>query len=157
MKLAAPGQVILRRYDSYLDGKFIPGKYSHSGIVESNESVIHAVAEDVCRADILDFVKDADGICILEAEDPSYSPEAAVAFARRQIGKPYDFGFNVEATRQHDEIKAFFCHKLTAMSLWDGGIRIVPVVHTLGTITHEVYLAEQLVSCPKLSVLMEAP
>ena len=45
------GDIVCRGYTSYLDGKFIPGKFSHSGIYVGNHTVIHAVAEGVEKID----------------------------------------------------------------------------------------------------------
>ena len=38
MSLARPGDVLLRGYDGYVDGKFIPGEFSHSGLVINDSS-----------------------------------------------------------------------------------------------------------------------
>jgi len=39
-----PGDLILRAYECYLDGLFIPGTYTHTGIYIGDGKVIHAVA-----------------------------------------------------------------------------------------------------------------
>lgn len=38
-----PGDVLLRRYDGYVDNWFIDGDFSHAGIYVGNDRVIHAV------------------------------------------------------------------------------------------------------------------
>ena len=57
MEILKPGDIILRGYDSYLDGKFIddPLKYSHGAIYIGNNTIIHAVAEGVSEIDVIDF------------------------------------------------------------------------------------------------------
>ncbi len=76
--LVRPGDVLVRGYTMYLDGKFIPGWFSHAGLyvgevteadrdlaperhrgrVEPGEQlVIHAVAEGVGMLDVLDFAR----------------------------------------------------------------------------------------------------
>jgi len=76
--LVRPGDVLVRGYTMYLDGKFIPGYFSHAalylgevteadrahaperhrGRVEpGDQMVIHAVAEGVGMLDVLDFAR----------------------------------------------------------------------------------------------------
>lgn len=49
MNILKPGDIILRGYDSYLDGCFIPDKlkFSHGAIYIGNNIIIHAIAEGV--------------------------------------------------------------------------------------------------------------
>lgn len=76
--LVRPGDVLVRGYTMYLDGKFIPGSFSHAGlylgeVTEADRAlaperhrgrvepgaqmVIHAVAEGVGMLDVLDFAR----------------------------------------------------------------------------------------------------
>jgi hypothetical protein len=76
--LARPGDVLVRGFDNYLDGKFIPGYFSHAaiflgptrdedlGLVRPGarrlfrvgaQTVIHAIAEGVLMEDLLDFCR----------------------------------------------------------------------------------------------------
>lgn len=85
MKRVRPGDILLRRYDSYLDGFFIPGYFSHVGMylgevteadaahvpesmrgrVKTGEQmVIHALAEGVLMEDLFDFFR-CDGLLIV--------------------------------------------------------------------------------------------
>ena len=72
LKLIKPGDIILRGYDMYLDGKFIPNKtgysindstknigknFSHGGIYIGNNTIIHAIAEGVSEINIIDYVQ----------------------------------------------------------------------------------------------------
>jgi hypothetical protein len=73
-----PGDVLVRGYDAYLDGKLIPGLFSHAGIylgrttdadrcaapaahrerlTLGEQTVIHAIAEGVLTEDVLDFCR----------------------------------------------------------------------------------------------------
>ena len=149
MARAKPGMVVCRKFNSYLDGRFIPGEFTHSGIVETPDMMIHAVAEGVGRIDILDFVKDADGFILLSPSAGHYKPEDAVNYARQQIGKPYDFKFNVE----NGPVTAFFCHELSAMSIAAGGIKISPIIKYVGAVAHEVYLADQFILDPRITTV----
>jgi hypothetical protein len=83
--LVRPGDVLLRGYDAYLDGKLIPGLFSHAGLylgevggadlplvpedargglVTGAQIIIHAVAEGVRLDDVLDFCR-CDRLAIL--------------------------------------------------------------------------------------------
>ena len=44
MEIIQPGDVLLRGFNKYLDGKFIPDEkgYSHAGLYAGNNEVIHA-------------------------------------------------------------------------------------------------------------------
>lgn len=55
MEVLKPGDVILRGYNRYLDGKFIPDKlkFSHGALYVGGNKVIHAVAEGVSEANIV--------------------------------------------------------------------------------------------------------
>ena len=113
--LLLPGDVVCRRYIYYLDTYLIPGKYSHSGIVVDGETMVHAVAEGVDYIDVMDFVKDSDGFILLR---PPANAQATIDFARRQVGKPYDFLFD-KTTKD-----AIYCHELSYFSLLAGGMII---------------------------------
>ncbi|HET9555311.1 MAG TPA: hypothetical protein VFP50_20265 [Anaeromyxobacteraceae bacterium] len=78
IELVRPGDVLVRGYTMYLDGKLIPGYFSHAGlyvgpVTEADRAlaperhrgrvapgaqlVIHAVAEGVGMVDVLDFAR----------------------------------------------------------------------------------------------------
>lgn len=105
MDIIEPGCILCRKYVNYVDGFFIPGKFSHSAIYVGDGKVIHAIAEGVETIDIIDFLR-CDGFCILKPLDAEMA-EKAVARAKNEIGKPYDFDFA-------DGAQAFYCHELTA-------------------------------------------
>lgn len=154
MAVAEAGMIICRKYSCYLDGMLIPGEYTHSGIVEDNNTVIHAIAEGVSRIDILDFVKDTDGFIIL---DPVFvDKEKALIYARSQVGKPYDFKFEAtDSTGDSTRVTAFFCHELTAMSLKAGGLVLHPIRKKIGPVEHDVYLAEQFIGDARIKLVYE--
>ena len=105
MDVITPGCILLRGYSCYLDGFFIPGMFSHSGIYAGNGKVIHAIAEGVEEMDIIDFLR-CDRFCILKPA----SEEAAITAVERTrnfLGTPYDFDFT-------DGTDALYCHELTA-------------------------------------------
>lgn len=67
-----PGDILLRRYDNYLDGYFIPGRFSHSGVYIGDGLIVHAMSSGVQKIDIIDFLR-CDGFAILR----TYNAEAA--------------------------------------------------------------------------------
>jgi uncharacterized protein YycO len=155
LRLVRPGAVVCRKFNCYLDQYVIPGKpYTHSGICESDDYVIHSIAEGVERIDLIDFIKDSDGFAILYPVKPDgYSHAKAIDYARKQIGKPYDFYFHAESG---DRVAAFFCHELTARSLEAGGVKIVPELRSLGPVVKEVWTADLFTDDPKMSCVYEA-
>jgi len=66
MEVLKPGDIMLRGFRHYLDGKFIPSKsgWSHGAIYIGNNQIIHAVAEGVSKIDVVDFTR-CDRIAIL--------------------------------------------------------------------------------------------
>ncbi len=85
LELVRPGDVLVRGFDAYLDGKLIPGTFSHAGLYLGEttaadralvppchrdalalgpQTVIHAIAEGVRTEDVLDFCR-CDRLAIL--------------------------------------------------------------------------------------------
>lgn len=113
MDTIEPGDVVIRGYKNYLDGFFIPGTFSHSGIYIGDGKIIHAIAEGVQKIDIIDFLR-CDRFCIMRPKKKESIPvaiEKAILF----LGTPYDFDFI-------DGEDALYCHELTAMCYADLGI-----------------------------------
>ena len=103
MELVKPGDLILRKYVNYLDGFFIPGEYSHTGIYVGDGQMVHAVSENVSHIDIIDFLR-CDSFCILRAKDQALVPRA-IEIAESLVGSSYDFDFE-------DSNSGFYCHEL---------------------------------------------
>lgn len=77
--LLQPGDILLRKYDGYLDGRFIPGFFSHVGLylgevlpseeplvddprvkrcfASGSHMVVHSMAEGVFMEDVLNFLR----------------------------------------------------------------------------------------------------
>lgn len=153
-----PGDIVCRGYRSYLDGKFIPGKFSHSGIYVGNHTVIHAVAEGVEKIDILTFCQ-CDCVAIIRPKvksvDLQYPTEwyvnRAIERARSYLGRKYDFGF----TAGDD---ALYCHELSASCYDKFGIekKIARLPGFLKFIKKKepVYLAESFMTNANLEVVL---
>jgi uncharacterized protein YycO len=89
--------VLLRRYDAYLDTHFIPGYWNHAGIHmghrgDRNGIVVHAVAEGVIEETLFDFCK-TDHLIVLR---PKFNFMRSLVCERvfGAVGKEYDFNFD---------------------------------------------------------------
>lgn len=88
-----PGDVLLQRYEAWIDKWFIPGFWNHAGIYlgGDKEQVIHAVSEGVLVEDIINFMR-TDHLTILRPD--SDSAEVALFKAKSIVGYEYDFSFD---------------------------------------------------------------
>jgi len=103
------GDIIQRGYDDYIDGKFIPGRYSHSAIYIGNNTVIHAIAEGVQKDDIIDFFR-CDRFRILRCKErgnENWVGKGAALKSLTFLNRPYDFDFK-------SGNKAMYCHEVVA-------------------------------------------
>jgi uncharacterized protein YycO len=64
IKVLKTGDILLRRYDGYLNTLFTPGFWSHAGLYVGKDQVIHAVGKGVIIEDILDFCR-TDSVAVL--------------------------------------------------------------------------------------------
>jgi hypothetical protein len=71
-----PGDILLRRFDGYLNTICTPGFWGHAALYTGDNIVIHAVKEGVIQEDILEFTR-CDSMAVL-----------------RYIGKEYIFTVN---------------------------------------------------------------
>lgn len=89
------GDILLRRFDGYLNTIFTPGFYGHAAISVKGNDVAHAVSKGVCLEDILEFVR-CDSIILLRPNDWRLKDRAvmkAMAMATCAEKIPYDFDF----------------------------------------------------------------
>lgn len=93
-RLIRPYDVVLRRFDAYLDTGFIPGFWNHAGVVSPGMTILHAVAEGVREESLFDFMK-ADHICLLRAAF-SFDTDTVDTRALDILSKEYDFDFDFE-------------------------------------------------------------
>ena len=135
-----PGDVVIRGYNHYLDGKFIPSKHgwSHAGVYIGNYKVIHAVAEGVSEINILDFMN-CDRILVMRPLNcVDIGIERAKRFLKERV--PYDFGFN-------NGISALYCFELAAECYKELRLEKKKVSLLKGLIKRKdpVYLAESFI------------
>ena len=101
MDIIEPGCLILRGYDYYLDGMFIPSTrgYSHLGVYVGDNKVIHAVSKGVSEVNLIEFCE-CDRICVIKPR--AYRKDAikrAYKFMEDSTG--YDFFFDGDNTEQY--------------------------------------------------------
>jgi hypothetical protein len=88
------GDILLRRYDRYVSGWFIPGYYTHAGLFVGEDNVIHATTKGVIEEDILSFLR-TDYVVVLRFPDSTYEEiSRAIERAYDLLGKKYDFVFD---------------------------------------------------------------
>lgn len=109
-KLIRPGDIIIRRFEGYVDKVLIPGFWNHAGIYvgkidDKHYGVIHAISDGVIIDDLIDFMK-TDHLIVLRA--PEGLQEIAIERAKAAIGSEYDFAFDFNETLR------FSCTELVA-------------------------------------------
>lgn len=108
MAILIPGDVVMRAYDDYLDGYFIPkgdSGCSHSGLYIGNNQIVHSIAEGSTLIDVIDFCR-TDKIIVLR---PNGHQEWAIDHATKcaDANIPYDFNFSPGPGK-------YYCHEFTA-------------------------------------------
>jgi len=96
LDMVQPGDILLRRYDGYLNTIFTPGYWGHGGGYTGDNQMVHAVSQGTISEDILNFCR-ADAVCVLEVnvsdEEKALAIQRLNAAADKNI--PYDFDFSV--------------------------------------------------------------
>ena len=148
LELLKPGDIVLRKYVHYLDGYFIPGKYSHSSLYVGDGKIVHAVADGVELIDAIDFLR-CDGFCILRQDDEAEA-EQAVAFAKAQEEKKAKYDFDFVSGNG-----SFYCHELVAAAYSDLGIEKKGVTMFKLFRIQPRFLAESFLENGKFRTVME--
>lgn len=157
IKKIQPGDIILRGYNRYLDGKFINvfgidtsnteigGDWSHGAIYIGNGKIIHAVAEGVSQTDIIDFTR-CDRICIFRPRKyQTVAIRAAKKFLKDNV--PYDFSFKHGAS-------SLYCFELAALCYKKLSIPTFNVKKMFGLISKkDVYLAQSFLNSKDLDLI----
>jgi uncharacterized protein YycO len=97
-KFLKTGDILLRRYDGYLNTYFTPGFWGHAGLYIGKDHLIHAVGQGVIKEDILDFCR-TDSIAVLRIKNiKNIEINKALAIARKFVKKhvKYDYRFQDE-------------------------------------------------------------
>ena len=112
LEVLKPGDVILRRTDSTTSNWFIPGYWGHAALYAGDGKIVDAVTHDVREVGLEKFCTEGDAVIVVRPKglEPRQVAEA-IAYARQQIGKPYDFDLDFE-----DESR-FSCTELVETAL----------------------------------------
>ena len=158
MGMARKGDIFVRRYRNYMDGFFIPGRFSHSGLYIGDGVIIHAMSAGVQKIDVIDFLR-CDGFAILRPKSwiSEEMIDKACAFALSKLGSEYDFDFDAYDSDMSSNEK-FYCHELVRKcypgleipketpSLWNGMIKSKKLV----------YLAQSFFDSPDIEVVYDS-
>lgn len=163
MNLVRKGDVLVRRYRNYLDGYFIPGRFSHSGIYVGDGTgiIVHAMSDGVQKIDILDFLR-CDGFAILRpvekaGTDMELLVGKAASIAKSYVGNSYDFDFVIEdGPRKRSE--PVYCHELVRKCYPDLDVPLIKPSLWNGMITwgRETYLAQSFFDSPDFEVVYDS-
>jgi len=109
--LIKPGDIVLRGFDKYLDGYFIPGKFSHASfyVGGDKEQIIHAMTPNVQYTDLATFMR-ADRIIVLRVALTEDQIKEAIERAKSKLGAPYDYDFVFE--KEDKPGRLFSCSEL---------------------------------------------
>jgi len=117
-KIIKPGDIVLRGYNHYIDGFFIPGKYSHAAIYtgdkDYNKEIIHAMTPNVQYTNLIDFTR-TDRIAVIRTKLNALEITEVLSRATKQLNKPYDYDFLFEEGALNEissEDRKFSCSEL---------------------------------------------
>jgi len=107
IEAAQPGDILLRRYDGYVNTLFTPGFWGHAGLCVSANDIIHAVGVGVVREDLITFCR-TDSVAVLRVKDATremIERAIACAEAHEKARTAYDYQFS-------DRNHAVYCTEL---------------------------------------------
>jgi hypothetical protein len=102
-----PGDILLRRYDSYISNWIIKGYYKHAAIYVGNGKIIHVIGKGICEEDILTFMR-CDDIAILRHVDVD-KIDKAIKLAYLQLARKVEYDFEFDK----DNPSKFYCTEFT--------------------------------------------
>jgi uncharacterized protein YycO len=105
LNVVEPGDILLRRFDGYLNS-LCTGFWGHAGIYVGNNNMVHSVSAGCIKEDILNFCR-ADAVCILRLYAPG-EQATTKALLMSQMNTPYDYEFS--STNE-----SYYCTELVDM------------------------------------------
>lgn len=163
MSLVRKGDILVRRYKNFLDGYFIPGRFSHSGVYVGDGIIIHAMSDGVQKIDIIDFLR-CDGFAILRVKekvgrDTREIMAKAVDIAHSYLGNEYDYDFEIEERRKEGRpTEKVYCHELTRKCFPDLDIPLVKpsLLNGMIRMSREQVLAQSFFDSPDIYVVYDS-
>lgn len=152
--LIQPGDIVIRRFEGYVDKWFIPGWWNHAGIYlgkidGKNHNVVHAISDGVVIDDLIDFMR-TDHMIVLRA--PEKYCEKAIRCAEDAIGKDYDFAFNFDDSMKFSCTELIdYCYNPTHSSI--RGRYLIKGKMRFGRYT---VVADDIVNTPTLKVVWDS-
>lgn len=139
MEIVKPGDVLIRGFNEYLDGRFIPDEhgYSHAGLYIGECQMIHAASPEVQWVNIIDFCQ-CDRVMVLR---PSSGSDDAVQTAKSLLGTPYDFDYTSDEDR-------LYCFELVNQCYLNSEMQTYDVSKFLGLVKKQCYLAKSIYENP---------
>lgn len=148
LDLVRPGDVVIRGFKHYADGKFIPSKdgWSHGALYVGGGQLVHAISSGVQYINAIEFAR-CDRIAVLRPRKGCQGAvEKAVRFADKNT--PYDFIFQQGSS-------SLYCFELCGECYSELDIRKKTVSAFLGLYKRDVYLAESFFESPDFELIME--
>ena len=149
LNIVKEGDILVRGYYDYLDGKFIDGFFSHAGFYYGENKVIHAIAEGVVEGHLIDFCK-CDYLAIIRfypeninEEDIKLAKEKALSI----IGYAYDFEFDGGENE-------LYCTK-AVLEIWKHKSDILNIVPIKSMFNRYVIFPDQLYNCNSLDKIFK--
>lgn len=141
-QLLKPGDILIRRFDGYLDRFFIPGWWNHGGVYVGgeDEQVVHAISDGVVIEHVLNFMR-TDYLIVLRP--PENMAENGLARARSVIGYEYDFSFDFSNSER------FSCTEFVDYCY----PQIIKPKRRFG---RDTIVADDIVNCPQLQVIWDS-
>jgi hypothetical protein len=102
-----PGDILLRRYNGYVNTLFTPGFWGHAALCVNANEVIHALGVGVVREDLITFCR-TDSVAVLrlkEVEPRAIEQAIGCAEAHEKARTAYDYQFK-------DKNHAVYCTEL---------------------------------------------
>ena len=91
-----PGDILLRRYDSYISGLMIPGYFTHAALYTNKNKITHMVGTGIGQEDILTFTR-CDNLCLIRCNNQERVKKAleyAELKLKENVAYDYDFDFS---------------------------------------------------------------
>jgi len=114
LRILQKGDIVLVGAHRKMSTVFIPGPVTHSLLAMNKKKLIHAIGDGVAEKKFTQLFHEYDTLMIVRPEIPDKKKKdiiyEAIKFAKKQMGKPYDFVFNYE------EKDTFFCTQLISDS-----------------------------------------